>query len=76
VDHLQDFDLAADALHVGLLADQLLLQHFHGHLHACGDVLRLFYFAEGALAQGLVQSVVADCHGLLLGLALHTHYND
>lgn len=51
---LQDVDLAAHAFDVRDLRDFAFLQDFYGDVLVCELVLREFYFAEGALAQGFL----------------------
>ena len=57
---LQDFDLSGDSIDIFLLFNLRLLQNLDCHLLAGEDVRAQLDLAEGALAEGLAEDVVAD----------------
>jgi len=74
LNELQDLNLSADTLDVGLLAYQFLLQHLDCDQLTSRQMLSELDLSEGTLAERFCKTVTTDLQGLVfkrLGLGVH-----
>jgi len=57
---LKDVDLTSHTLHISNIYYPLLLENLHGDFFTCEDMSAQFHLAEGPLANGFAQNVMAD----------------